>query len=102
MRWCTICEQLVETDGMQLVRESGRHGRTSRTMFLDRRTGTAHDVLSEEQSRKYKPVSKTKPEVLVVHPAQGATEWETPAAEEFQEEVPEQEEAEYVSDDANA
>lgn len=72
--YCTICQKFIETDGLKLVRDftrGGSHkgkGRGLVATFLDRKTGTAHVVLTERASEKFRPKTLSEPKVTVVKP----------------------------------
>lgn len=72
--FCTICSRFVDVDGLQLVRDftrGGSHkgkGRGLVATFLDRKTGTAHVVLTERQSEKFRPKASPEPEAIVAKP----------------------------------
>jgi hypothetical protein len=69
--FCTLCEKFVDPEGMRQVTQwSGRKHSTS--MFLDRKTGTAHELLKEEASeakRKKIPPPPTPTSIVILKQA---------------------------------
>ncbi len=60
--YCVICSKFVETEGMTLVQDF-----KTTTMFLDKKSGLAHEV--ERKSAKYRTKPKPVPQSIVVKKA---------------------------------